>query len=461
MMNWEDLMKPTKFRPGKDEKRTVLSEFKHDYSKIIFSSSFRRLKNKTQIHPLDSNDFIRTRLIHSLEVSTIASEIGGLVESELIKRGKFPSDMKECMGSVLEAASLLHDVGNPPFGHYGEVIIQDFFTEFFEDKFNENIDFYGEKWSEAELNDFKKFEGNAQTLRVISRLQYIRDEFGLNLTFPTMASIMKYPRSSFEGNNPEMGISYKKFGYFQSEKQPFEKIVSELGIEIDGKIRRHPLVFLLEASDDIAYLVADIEDAVKKVILTTERVRKVIEKYLDSENEKEREILDSLGEAEIDCLYPDPREIKMQIFRVKIQKFMINETAKSFLKNYENIMCGTYEEELLDSSDAVHLKKAFREILSIIISDKDVVKLEISGDRILRVLLREFTDAVVSPKKDRIGSKEEKLYRLISSNYRFLKDRYPYKNKLYNELKLVTDFICGMTDSYALELYQSIMAIKF
>ncbi|WP_372715048.1 dGTP triphosphohydrolase [Ilyobacter sp.] len=461
MMNWKQLMKPTKFRPGKDEERTALSEFKQDYSKIIFSSSFRRLKNKTQIHPLDTNDFIRTRLIHSLEVSTIASEIGGVVESELIKQGEFPVEMRECMGSVLEAASLLHDVGNPPFGHYGEIIIQDFFTEYFENKFDENIDFYGEKWTEAELNDFKKFEGNAQTLRVISRLQYIRDEYGLNLTFPTMASIMKYPRSSSQGNSPGRGISYKKFGYFQSEKKPFEKIVSELGIKMGGDVKRHPLVFLLEASDDIAYLVADIEDAVKKGILTPERVKKVIEKYLDSENEREREILESLGEIEIDHLYPDPREIPMQIFRVKIHKFMISETAKSFLNNYKDIMSGSYEGELLDSSEAVHLKNAFREILSIIISDKDVIKLEIGGDRVLRVLLREFTNAVVSPKKDRVGSKEEKLYRLMSSNYRFLKDRYPYKNRLYNELRLVTDFICGMTDSYALELYQSIMAIKF
>ena len=277
MMNWKQLMKPTKFRPGKDEERTALSEFKQDYSKIIFSSSFRRLKNKTQIHPLDTNDFIRTRLIHSLEVSTIASEIGGVVESELIKQGEFPAEMRECMGSVLEAASLLHDVGNPPFGHYGEVIIQDFFTEYFENKFDENIDFYEEKWTEAELNDFKKFEGNAQTLRVISRLQYIRDEYGLNLTFPTMASIMKYPRSSSQGNSPGRGISYKKFGYFQSEKKPFEKIVSELGIKMGEDVKRHPLVFLLEASDDIAYLVADIEDAVKKGILTPERVKKVIE----------------------------------------------------------------------------------------------------------------------------------------------------------------------------------------
>lgn len=460
MMRWEQLMKPAKFRPGKDQVISPLMEFKSDYSKIIFSSSFRRLKNKTQIYPLDSNDFIRTRLIHSLEVSTIAGEIGSLAEAELLKRGAFPQEFKGCMASVLETASLIHDLGNPPFGHYGEVIIQDFFTEFFDDKFSGDRDFYGESWSPSEMKDFTRFEGNTQTLRVISRLQYIRDEYGLNLTFPPMAAIMKYPRSSSMGHNLDRGISYKKFGYFQSEREAFEKIVEELGMKIEGKVRRHPLVFILEASDDIAYLVADIEDAVKKGILTTERIRQVIEKYIDTGNEKEREILESFGGIEVDPLYPKPREMQMQIFRMKIHKFMIRETVQAFLQNYESIMNGTHDRELLDFSDTVHLKNAFREILSVIINHKDVIKLEVSGDRILSILLREFTSAVISPNREKRGTKEEKLYRLISGNYRFLKDRYPYKNRLYNELRLVTDFICGMTDSYALELYQSIMAIK-
>jgi dGTPase len=454
-------MKPSKFRLGKDYSRSPLSEFKGDYSKIIFSSSFRRLKNKTQIYPLDSNDFIRTRMIHSLEVSTIAGEIGSLVEAELLKTGDFPQEFRGCIGSVLETASLIHDLGNPPFGHYGEVIIQDFFTDFFNEKFDGDIDFYGEKWSPSEIMDFTRFEGNAQTLRVINRLQYVRDEYGLNLTFPPIAAIMKYPRYSSIGHNSGLGVSYKKFGYFQSERESFEKIVEELGMEIGGEVKRHPLVFLLEASDDIAYLVADIEDAVKKGILTTERIREVMGKYINPESEKEMEILESLGDIEVDPLYPKPKEMQMQVFRVKIHRFMIRETVQAFLKNYEAIMNGTYDEELLDFSDTVHLKNAFREILNVIISHKDVIKLEISGDRILSVLLREFTGAVISSKREKIGTKEEKLYRVISGNYRFLKDRYPYKNKLYNELRLVTDFICGMTDSYALELYQSIMAINF
>jgi dGTPase len=460
-MKWEELMKPSKFRLGKDYSRSPLSEFKGDYSKIIFSSSFRRLKNKTQIYPLDSNDFIRTRMIHSLEVSTIAGEIGSLVEAEILKTGDFPQEFRGCIGSVLETASLIHDLGNPPFGHYGEVIIQDFFTDFFNERFDVDIDFYGEKWSPSEIMDFTRFEGNAQTLRVINRLQYVRDEYGLNLTFPPIAAIMKYPRSSSIGHNRGLGISYKKFGYFQSERESFEKIVEELGMEIGGEVKRHPLVFLLEASDDIAYLVADIEDAVKKGILTTESIREVMGKYINPESEKEREILESLGDIEVDPLYPKPKEMQMQVFRVKIHRLMIRETVHAFLENYEAIMNGTYDEELLDFSDTVHLKNAFREILNVIISHKDVIKLEISGDRILSVLLREFTGAVISSKREKIGTKEEKLYRVISGNYRFLKDRYPYKNKLYNELRLVTDFICGMTDSYALELYQSIMAINF
>ena len=163
-------MKPYKFRekPVKDE--DILDEFKKDYSKIVFSSSFRRLKNKTQIFPLDSNDFIRTRLTHSLEVATIANELGTRVEKLLIDSGQYPKELKETMGMVLRAASLVHDVGNPPFGHYGEFIIQDFFAEFFKENFKQNIDFLGTTWKQSEINDFTKFEGNAQALRQLIKL---------------------------------------------------------------------------------------------------------------------------------------------------------------------------------------------------------------------------------------------------------------------------------------------------
>ena len=461
MMEWAKIMNPYQFREKEGEIKHPLEEFKKDYSKIIFSSAFRRLKNKTQIYPLDSNDFIRTRLTHSLEVATIASELGTEVEKRLIEEGKLPKEMAEWLGAVLRAASLVHDVGNPPFGHYGEFIIQDFFTEFFREKFKQDTDFYGNKWTLSELYDFKKFEGNAQAFRQLKKLQYLRDEHGLNLTFPTLATIMKYPRCSYEGNDPIKGVSYKKFGYFQTEAESYEILVKEIGLVIDGKVCRHPLVFLLEAADDIAYMMADIEDAFKKGILNNEILRDVLKKYLNLTNEKEMDILLSLGEIEIDGDYPKPWEIRTQIFRKRMHNFMMSEVVETFFVHYDEIMNGRYEKELLECSDAVHLKDAFKEILRIIISDKDVIKLEIAGDRVLRVLLREFTSAVISPNKDIPGTKEAKLYRLISSNYRFLKERYPYKNPLYNELKLVTDFICGMTDSYALELYHSLNAIKF
>ena len=257
-----------------------------------------------------------------------------------------------------------------------------------------------------------------------------------------------------------MGVSYKKFGYFQSEEDNYKKIIEKLGMELEGRVARHPLVFLLEAADDIAYMMADIEDAFKKGILNNEILRDVLKKYLNLTNEKEMEILLSLGEIEVDEEYPKPWEIKMQIFRKRMHSFMMDEVIQTFIENYDDIMKGRYEKELLECSDAVHLKDAFKEILNFIITDKDVIKLEIAGDKVLRLLLREFTRAVISPKKEIQGTKESKLYRLISSNYRFIKDRYPYKNKLYNDLRLVTDFICGMTDSYALELYHSLNAIK-
>lgn len=459
-MKWNSLLKPHRFRT-KDRNRTSLEEFEYDYSKIIFSSAFRRMQNKTQVFPLDSNDFIRTRLTHSIEVSTIANLLGKGVESELINLGKLDEEKNGQISAILGAASLIHDIGNPPFGHYGEMVIQDYYKEFFTKTFTGNRDFYDYHWSDEELGDFIHFEGNAQAFRLLKKLQYTRDEHSINLTYPVLATIIKYPRSSVEGNRKDMGVSYKKFGYFQSESESFETIIKELGLRVDGKIRRHPLVFLLEAADDIAYSVADIEDGCKKGILTLDIIKRKMHKHLDPANPDEKELLDTLDSIDVDPNYPIPLEVIVSIFRIKIQNFMIKASIKCFVKNHDKIMAGEFDMDLLDLSEAEGLKKAFKELGELLYNTKEVLKLELTGDKIISVLLDEFTKAISSPKRSRKGSKEEKLYNIISSNYRFLMDKYPDSdNKLYNELRLITDFICGMTDSYALDLYRSITAIE-
>ncbi len=459
-MNWNDLLKPYRFRQ-KNRNRSDFEEFQYDYSKIIFSSAFRRMQNKTQVFPLVNNDFIRTRLTHSIEASTIATQIGRGVEEQLIKLGYLPQEKKGQISAILGAASLIHDIGNPPFGHYGEMVIQDYYKDFFSKRFVENKDFYDFHWTHEEMGDFTNFEGNAQAFRLLKKLQYTRDEHSINLTYPVLATILKYPRSSTEGNKKDQGVSYKKFGYFQSERESFEVIIRELGLKIDGKIRRHPLVFLLESADDIAYSVADIEDGCKKGLLNLDLIKKKMHKHLDPANPDEKELLDTLDSINVDPKYPIPLEVVVSIFRIKIQNYMIKESVKCFVKNHDKILKGQFDMDLLDLSEAGSLKKAFKELGEVLYNSREVLKLELTGDKIISVLLDEFTNAVTSPKRNRKGSKEEKLYHVISSNYRFLMDKYPdSENKLYNELRLITDFICGMTDTYALDLYRSITAIE-
>ena len=459
-MNWEQLLQANRFR-NKDRNRTQLEDFQYDYSKIIFSSSFRRLQNKTQVFPLASNDFVRTRLTHSLEVSNIAMIIGRGVEKELIKRGILEKEKEGFISTILGSASLVHDIGNPPFGHYGEMIMQDYFKSYFDKNFKGNKDMYDYHWTDEELGDFTYFEGNAQAFRLLKKLQYTRDEHSINLTYPVLATIMKYPRSSTEGNKKDMGVSFKKFGYFQSETESFETIINNLGMRVNGKVCRHPLVFLLEAADDIAYSVADIEDGCKKGLITLDVLKKKMYKHLDPNNPSENEILETLQNINVDPTYPQPLEVIASIFRIKIQNFMIEASIKAFVDNHDKILSGDFDMDLLDLSEAESLKKAFKELGEILYNCKEVLKLELTGDKIITVLLDEFTRAMSSPKRDRKGSKEEKLYNLISSNYRFLMEKYPdSENKLYNELRLITDFICGMTDSYALDLYRSITAIE-
>ncbi|MBN1469568.1 MAG: dNTP triphosphohydrolase [Fusobacteriaceae bacterium] len=459
-MDWNQILTPYRFRL-KDRNRTDIEEFQYDSSKIIFSSAFRRLQNKTQVFPLSNNDFVRTRLTHSLEVSNIAANIGRGVEKELIKKGIISLDKNGFISTILGGASLVHDIGNPPFGHYGETVIQNFFKKYFKKNFKANIDIYGNKWTDEEIGDFTYFEGNAQAFRLLKKNQYTRDEHSINLTFPVLATTMKYPRSSCEGNNGDLGVSYKKFGYFQSEKEPFFKIIESLGMIENGKIRRHPLVFLLEAADDIAYSVADIEDGCKKGLITLDILKKQMYKYLDKNNLEEKEILETLENINVDEKYPIPLEIIASIFRIKIQNYMMDATVKSFLKYHDDILSGHFDMELLDVSEAAGLKNAFKELGEILFNSREVLKLELAGDKIITILLEEFTNAITSERRKRKESKENKLYQLISSNYRFLKDKYPdSENILYNELRLITDFICGMTDSYALDLYRSISAIE-
>jgi len=487
--------------------------FDQDYSRIVFSPAFRRLQDKAQVFPLEKQDFIRTRLTHSLEVAAIAESIGINIGSYLINREdvEFNERNANSLRKILECIGLLHDIGNTPFGHFGEEAIQKYFENFFKkydidniikDKKENNIykrlNMLNENGTEKEKNimknDFIRFDGNAQILRVVCSLENTHRKGGLNLTYGTLSALIKYPRNSIEGNqkeenqkeeNKEELISYKKYGYLYSEKEMFDTIINKTGLIADnGHILRNPIVYILEAADDIAYAASDIEDGIKKGLLEIDYLEKKIlealyEKYKDKfeeneinnieklqNNELKEKLKAKLNESEIRMLDQVERDIetgcsddkftRAQMLRVAIQSYLISCVTETFKENYEDIMNGTYEKELLLDSAAKELRIKLKKItIDKIFNSKEIVNNELAGEKVIKELLDLFTNAVIYDRED---GKNRRLYKLISKNYRDL-----YENKvnttIYDDIQLVVDFISGMTDSYALDLYKHLQGI--
>ena len=272
-MNWEQLLSPKRSRgssqrhPGSSDLR---SEFEKDYHRIIGSASFRRLQDKTQVFPLDKSDFIRTRLTHSLEVSSLAKSLGQNIGENILTYKKDPSftpQMKEDICSILQCAGLIHDIGNPPFGHFGEVAIREWF-----ERNLPRLTFRGrpveQVLTERMKQDFYHFEGNAQALRLVTKLHFLVDENGMNLTYALLGTILKYPVSSVEVDADSGDVKTKKMGYYLADRQIFEEVEKETG----ACGCRHPLTFILEAADDIAYKTGDIEDAFVKGFISYSRL---------------------------------------------------------------------------------------------------------------------------------------------------------------------------------------------
>lgn len=473
-MNWDNLLSGVRLRNGqvKDRRQEnefdLRNDFDDDYARLVFSSAVRRLQDKAQVFPMDNSDFVRTRLTHSHEVSTIGRSLGVSVEEKLIEYGKIKLEHRGKISALLAVAGLVHDLGNPPYGHFGESAIQSFFKEWF---LNDPDGISAKEiLGAAKVADFTNFEGNAQTFRLLSRLNYLVDEYSYNLSAASLASIIKYPRSSLEGNKSKevkekkLGISYKKFGYLQSEAERFERVKEYTGIFN----HRHPVTFLLEAADDIAYSAADIEDGCKKKVLDFHTIEKVLRNHLAEGSEKDKLLYKSfidIYEENIKIDRSDKLDNAVQRFRINAQGYMIQSVVKEFLSRHDSILNGEFDEEIIDVSDASRVRQAFKDLSYIIFDSKDIVAREYAGGKVIKGLLRMFVNAVVSKKRKDSKTQEGKLYLLISDNYRDIIEKYPNQREdnepsLYDRLLLVTDFICGMTDSYALELYQRLNGIK-
>lgn len=451
---WSLLLGEMRFR---EKSPTILSDgrnpFENDYGRLISSAPIRRLQDKTQVFPLEQSDFIRTRLTHSLEVSYIASSIGQSIEKLLLEKGDIQIEQKGLLSSLLRVSGLIHDLGNPPFGHFGEEAVKKFFIDYFQQENANDC-----KLSELEKSDFKNFDGNVQTLRILSKIYYFGDQYGYNLTYSTLASIIKYPSNSLEGNKGKSTkeIAKKKFGYFVTEKDTFDDLNEYL--KLNNK--RSPITYLLEAADDIAYSAADIEDGIKLGIIDINDVKEIFSNNLTENKSEVLKKIDELIKASHEKKLN--KSIVIQKFRIFTQQIMIQEIIKSFEEKYDDIMTGNLESEIIDISKAADIRKAYKELQYKVFDDKTIVKKEIAGWEAIYGLLKIFVKASHSEDfKAKGNTYEARLYKMISSSHRTVFEEIEtYDNAQYKRLQLIVDFISGMTDTYAINLYQELKGIK-
>ncbi|SHM65859.1 deoxyguanosinetriphosphate triphosphohydrolase [Ruminococcus flavefaciens] len=474
-MNWKKLLceKRRRSYSTTSVSTDTRNEFQRDYHRIIGSASFRRLQDKTQVFPLDRGDFVRTRLTHSLEVSSFAKSLGQMIFRNILQYNKDADLTYEDIGkicSVLECAGLIHDIGNPPFGHFGEDYVRDWFR-----KNLHKLEFDGRKIDELltpqMLGDLYHFEGNAQALRLLTKLHFLVDENGMNLTYTLLNTIIKYPVPSTAINKKSGNIKDKKMGYYYADKDIFEDIVNSTGA-VDC---RHPLAFILESADDIAYKTADIEDAVKKGFVSYERLLSDLKnKYMDKcADEAERE---EYGKAvnKLEDYYrqacengiSSPEQNSVQRWTIYVQGVLLKCAAFGFTNNYKEIMEGSFPKELLAASHGNALAYALGDIaFRYVFQSKEICRLEIAAGEIYEFLLSKLVNAAIIYDTEHESSAiEQRIMKLVSENYirayRINSKGKQENEKLYLRLMLVTDFICGMTDGYAQKLYRELSGIE-
>ncbi|WP_306570291.1 dGTP triphosphohydrolase [Hoylesella nanceiensis] len=441
-MKWLDII--TNKRLGEENKHHLRmddrSEFKRDYDRLIFSAPFRRLQNKTQVFPLPGSVFVHNRLTHSLEVASVGMSLGNYVAKELcLKHPSLQNTLFEEIGTIVSAACLAHDLGNPPFGHSGESAIQSYFLEGEGAQLQKLLK--PEVWS-----DITHFEGNANTFRLLTHRFKGRREGGFAMTYTTLASIVKYPSSSNASSKKG------KFGFFTEEKDVFQRVANELTIpclhENGSELRyaRHPLVYLVEAADDICYEVMDIEDSHKLKILSFEETQNLLLSFFSSE--RKAQILQRIEEEEL----TDKNEI-VAYYRANVIGTLISACVKVFVDNEEKILSGTFEGALMKHIDK-HLYEAYQHCVRLsikqIYNSAPVLNVELSGYKIIQTLLHSFVNAALEPQK----FYSQQILKQFS-------EQYDITNEDLNvRIMAVLDYISGMTDLYALNIYQKISGIS-
>lgn len=448
-MYWTQLLSSKRLGlESRGQQRDDRTEFQRDYDRLIFSAPFRRLQNKTQVFPLPGSIFVHNRLTHSLEVSSVGRSLGNDVSRLLLERHP---ELREThfteLGNIVSAACLAHDLGNPPFGHSGERAIATYFSEgkgsWLRDYVDETT---GDCLTPEQWNDLTHFEGNANAFRLLTHHFDGRRKGGFVMTYSTLASIVKYPFSS------NLAGSHQKFGFFSSEREDYLRIADELGItrlpSPEGTLRyaRFPLVYLVEAADDICYEIMDIEDAHKLKILSTSDTKDLLLAYFTDERRREIEnYLDRL----------DVYDVNEQIVYLRscIINLLEGECARIFVDHEEEILNGTFEGTLIKHLSNVPMQ-AYEACVKMsyghIYHSKEVVDIELAGFRVITELLHLMVDAVMHPTR----TYSQLLLNRVSRQYQI---RAP---RLFDRLMAVLDYISGMTDVYALDLYRKTLGMS-
>lgn len=447
-MDWYNLLSPYRF--GQKDRihskgNQLRSAFEQDFDRIIFSHPFRRLQDKTQVFPLPEHDFVHTRLTHSLEVSSVGKSLGRKAGEIILARhpGLLQQNLSQFdFGAIAAAASLAHDLGNPPFGHSGEDAISDFFRN------NPEAAQFRSMLDDKEWADLCNFEGNAQGFRILNKGSYQ----GLNLTMATLASFTKYPRESLIEEPDKSRKSHRKYGFFQAERPLFQQLAEEVGlIPAGGKDLvwcRHPLAFLIEAADDICYSIIDLEDGCRLGLVSYEQTKELLAAILGSKfDEAKLKRVDNTNE-------------RISLLRAITIGVLIDQCIEVFEANETDILSGKFDRALTDLIPARNVLKEISDLsVKYIYRARIVLETEAAGFEVINGLLESFIPASFRSKfeNSKCTRRDKSIVRLLPGEVFVLPDTQV--NKEYTLIMNILDFISGMTDSFAISLYRKIKGI--
>lgn len=467
-MQWNEIVSPLRLRESEKGNHLKLTQVvASDHGRVVFSSPFRRLQKKAQVFSLEDNAAVRSRMTHSIEVS----HVGRYIAEKISDAGsaEITGDLIKVLPAIAEISCLLHDIGNPPFGHLGEAAIQNWFTKWLERK---KID----PKIKTEWLDFIYFDGNPQGFRIITKLQGEPGEKGLNLTCTQLMSFMKYPAPPSEIDSGV--VKYKKPGYFSSEQKEYDKCIERLKM---AKKIKHPIVYIMEAADDIAYSLSDIEDGIEKGLLNSDDVFDSLRSYIknQSEESKKDQAIKIINDA-IDYAQKKPAArdaIKIMRFRISMINKLVDVAAAEFLSKESQYLIGGGDNIFADGSAARMALDAIRDIVKIkVYESREAEDIEISGYNVMHSLLDDFGclldldgDVFLGLiKKDKKIVKKypyekrltAKLPRTFIENYIHDVETQAEYSELFHRSHMLVDYICGMTDDFSLRIHQLLTGIR-